>query len=379
MDPENAARIRNLTGEALDWSHLLRLAAAHGLMPLLYWHLNSTCPESVPPSVLEELRDRFRANSHRNLAHAAELLELLKLFEDHGIPAIPYKGPVLAASVFGNLALRQFIDLDILVPKSRVHEARDLLLARGYRPGEPPMTGRQEASLIESGHELGQVHPTKQIGAEIQWEIVPRYMAVPIDLEQFRQRLVRVPFARTTVPGFAPEDLLLILCVHGTNHCWQRLDWVCGVSELIRRHPEIDWRQMMERAETLGCRRMLLLGLFLAADLLGPELPAGLLENIRDDRTVRSLGNQVRGCLFDLPVVPRALFATAWFHLRTRERARDWIRFTFRLATTLTPSDRQVADLPVTLHFLYYPIRLVRLVVKHGLRTALRRPAHDHL
>ena len=32
-----------------------------------------------------------------------------------GIAAIPYKGPVLAAAVYGNLALRTFSDLDILV------------------------------------------------------------------------------------------------------------------------------------------------------------------------------------------------------------------------------------------------------------------------
>jgi len=46
-----------------------------------------------------------------------ELLELLTLFEAHCIPASPYKGPALAIMAYGNLALRQFSDLNILVHK----------------------------------------------------------------------------------------------------------------------------------------------------------------------------------------------------------------------------------------------------------------------
>jgi len=37
------------------------------------------------------------------------LLKLLDLFENHGIPAVPFKGPVLASSIYGDLSLRQFL------------------------------------------------------------------------------------------------------------------------------------------------------------------------------------------------------------------------------------------------------------------------------
>src|SRR5207253_975904 len=74
-------------------------------------------------------------------------------------------------------------------------------------------------------------------------------------------------------PAFAPARLLLILCVHGANHCWLRLNWLCDVAELLRRNPALDWPALAAEAERWGCRRILTLGLLLAHDLLDAPLP----------------------------------------------------------------------------------------------------------
>ena len=59
---------------------------------------------------------------------------MLEDFENHGITAIPYKGPALALQVYGDLKLRSFVDLDVLVRRSDAARAGTLLAARGYRP-----------------------------------------------------------------------------------------------------------------------------------------------------------------------------------------------------------------------------------------------------
>ncbi|GAG91885.1 unnamed protein product, partial [marine sediment metagenome] len=84
-------------------------------MPLLYQSLKKTCPEAVPDDTLEQLRAYFLTNAKRNLFLTGKLLRLLELLKDNGILAVPFKGPVLAESVYGDLSLRQFADLDILV------------------------------------------------------------------------------------------------------------------------------------------------------------------------------------------------------------------------------------------------------------------------
>src|SRR2546430_3203484 len=77
-------------------------------------------------------RHDLQLNARRNLLMLWELLEILDLFTEQGIRALPYKGPVLAAIEYGNLAARTFCDLDILVRKEDATRARDLLVARGY-------------------------------------------------------------------------------------------------------------------------------------------------------------------------------------------------------------------------------------------------------
>jgi hypothetical protein len=100
--PEIGQQIQTLAQQSLDWSYLLQTAARHSVLPLLYQNLKTLCPEAVPKPVLSELRNFFHTNAAHNLFLTQELLKILKLFQDNDIPAIPFKGPVLAVSVYGN-------------------------------------------------------------------------------------------------------------------------------------------------------------------------------------------------------------------------------------------------------------------------------------
>ena len=139
LDDAAAERALVLLRHDLDWAWLLGAAETHGVAPLLYWHLNRLAPATVPGAVLDDLRQRFLANARHSLLLTGELLRLLPLFADHGVPAIPFKGPTLAVYAYGNLALRQFIDLDLLILPADLARARELLAAEGYTfaEGEP--------------------------------------------------------------------------------------------------------------------------------------------------------------------------------------------------------------------------------------------------
>ncbi len=62
-----------------------------------------------------------------------ELQRILDIFKSHGITAIPYKGPVLAIQAYGNLAFREFGDLDIFIQKQDFLKVKELLLDNGYK------------------------------------------------------------------------------------------------------------------------------------------------------------------------------------------------------------------------------------------------------
>ncbi len=313
-DAATAARIRVLVGEDLDWERLLDAAPLHGIEPLLYWSLNTTCPEAVPKAVLRRLRRHFYANAGRTLFLTGELLKLLQALQAHGIPAIPFKGPTLAAAAYGNLALRQAGDLDILIHQRDLTRAEDLFTGNGYRRRAAPAGLRkailQKAVLWEADfvHDAGSA-------IDLHWGLLPKYFAFPVSLERCWARCQAVTLSGAIVATLAPEDLLLFLCLHGAKHHWERLQWVCDIAGLVRAYPGLAWDRLMDEAAAIGARRMLLLGLFLAADLLGACLPEMVRRSIAHDRTIPVLSAQVQERLF------------SGFYLRALDSVQHRLRF----------------------------------------------------
>jgi hypothetical protein len=375
VDSDTAARIETLTQENIDWGYLLKTAQEHGVTPLLYWNLIETCPEAVPESTLDQLQSYFRKNAQRNVFMAGELLRLLNLFETRGISAIPFKGPSLAASIYGNLALRrQSDDLDILIHEKDVLKARDLLLSQGYQP-EDKWTRRQETVLFQASHEYTFVHYSKRLKVELHWKITSKYFDIFPEPERLWERIMPSSLAGKEVMVFSPEDLLLILCVHGTTHLWQQLELICGVAELISADKGLDWEQVMEEAREVGGERMLFLGLFLANELLGAPLPDEVLRRVQADPPSKALAAQVHERLFHEVYSPSpGVFESSLFYLRTRERLQDKVRYCMLLA--MSPTEYELAALPqlASLSFFYHIIRPIRLLTgKYGLLGLLRR------
>lgn len=367
MDSERAERIRALLREDIDWAYLLRIALRHRMMPLLYWNLHATCPEAVPQVLLDQLQDHFHANVRHNLFLTGELLKLLQLFKGAGISALPFKGPVLAASVYGNLSLRQFSDLDILVHKRDVLKAGDLLISQGYKI---QLTSAQQVEFLQEWYHFHFVRDGSPVHVEIHWAFTPRYWSFPFDFERLWERLEHVNLAGTTVLNLLPEDLLLILCVHGFKHHWEGLKWICDIAELIRVYQGVDWRQVMEQARTLGSERVLFLGLFLASNLLGAALPEEVLQRVQADTVVKSLTANIRERFFSEANDPLQGVNPHVFFFRMRERLRDRVRYLlYYLRTAMTPNEKDWAFLPLPafLSFLYYLLPPIRLVRKYGL------------
>ena len=368
-----AVRIAALLREGIDWRYLLRAAHEHRVGALLYWQLSGACPEAVPKDILDQLQNHFRANHLRNLFLTGELLNLLRELEASGIPAIPYKGPVLATAAYGNLALREFGDLDVLVRKGDAMKAREVLSSLGYTP-QYCMTRAEEAAFLNYDRQYTLLRDDGCV-VELHWTVTPRAIYFLLGPEYLWKRAERASLGSGAVASFSPEDLLLILCVHGSAHLWERIGWICDIAELVRVSEIVDWEQLLKRASALSSKRMLLLGLVLANDLLDVDLPERVLCEARDDAEVRALAAEVHGRLFSEDMGARELLegSTRWrFHFRMIERLRDKLRYCIHRATTPTLSDWELVRLPTALFPCYPLLRPMRLGGKFGRRLAER-------
>ena len=363
IDPETSERIKTLLQKDIDWDYLLETATKQGVRPLLYRSLNTTFPEAVPQAILGQLRDYFHANALRNLVLTKELLNLLKLFEANEIPVIPFKGPVLAVSAYGNLALREFSDLDILVHKQDFLKAKDLLISQGHRQicsYQEIYSSEEEVEYFQQAHLSGK---DGKVGVDLHYEITTINFFLSLDPEPMWDRLQPVSLADMQVLTFSPEDTLLILCLNGTKEYWRSLERICSVAELLRTHQGINWEIVIKQAKTNGCERMLLIGLLLAHELLGTSLPEIVLQKIQVQPVVKSLTSQVQQWLFCEGENPLIDTQIKLFQFRVRERLQDL----FLYFTHPQWIDQEFLHLPPFLSFLYYVIRPIRLIGQSGL------------
>ncbi|MCR4318909.1 MAG: nucleotidyltransferase family protein [Candidatus Brocadiaceae bacterium] len=352
--------------EEVDWTSLFQLASWHKVLPLLYRSL-----QAAPGPVLSRLKAYVRSASGHSLLLTGELLRLLKRFEAQGIPAMPLKGPALASFLYGDMALRQSVDIDILVQEENYRSAKRLLLSLGYQPLYV-LARRQEKVYLQ--YQCQEVFTLARgdtkITTGLHWGIMPVNLPFRLNLKGVWERCETVSLAGATVTARSPEDLLLFLCVHGSKHGWRCLQWLCDVARLVSRHTTMDWCLCMERAKTSGCQRALFLGLFLADDILGTPIPHEIKQKTQHDPLTARLAGQIKWRLFDGDLIVPGSWEMWLFHLQLMERVQDRISYCVHVLTTPGPADWSSLPLPDFLFPLYYALRPMRLAGRYGLMKA---------
>lgn len=336
---EIEAQIRTLIGQKIDWQNLIQMAGFHGVIPLLHHSLKTTCPEIIPIATLNQLELHFKLNQINNQFLREELLKILNLFKENNIVAIPFKGVPLTAMAYGNLGLRQFCDLDILVKNQDFVKAKNLLISQlNYqpKPGQsqflPWLFGTMRSNIR---HDCTLIRKNDKAIIDIHQKVIGKYFCgFPIESQELWQRCEEIYIAETKVLTFNREDLLLILCVHGSKHLWRELKWICDVAQLVNVSPEINWNRVIHRAKELGCKRMLLIGLILTQELFKNTLPSDIEQSIQDDQQCKLLAQEI--CQLMIFAQTDSLTERMKIkHIITQVRMLDFLKDKFRFSVWL--------------------------------------------
>ncbi|HSE30940.1 MAG TPA: nucleotidyltransferase family protein [Pyrinomonadaceae bacterium] len=357
-DATVSSRARVLLSEKIDWEYLFQLARRHSVVPLVYTQLQTLAAELVPPEWMAQFKTSYQENVARNLVLTSELNALIRALNDAGIESIPFKGPVLAVLAYENLALRRFVDLDIIVKRDDVLLARDVLLNAGY---ECVLNVDQQTLLLQTQHNIQFKRDNGRTIVELHWEVASDLFARAVSADELWERLIQIDLNGETVNSMSVDDLMFSLCVHGSRHIWERLSWVCDIAELISRR-KIDWPSLIDRARSTDCERMFYLGLFLADRLFDINVPLEIRSKLTTDTQLQKIAEVIIPRLFSgtthVPASPSQIFRFN-FNLRTSWRGRA--RY---FAFMLRPTDRDLGiHLPRPLSFAYYLIRPVRLLM----------------
>jgi hypothetical protein len=340
------------------------------LLPLVHRSLASLEPGTVPAHALDEAATHSRRIAWRNLAMTRELLRVLHLLGESRVPVVSLKGPALATLVYGDVALREFSDLDLLVRPTDVAVARQLLLDAGYRAPNPQAPSRAAAQLQFDYH-IPLRHEETDTALELHWGISRKSYAYPQLTDWWWAERHTLRVAGEPVQTLSAEAHLLFLCIHGCKHAWRSLGWVCDVAELIRSNPSLDFERATRPARESGVQRMLALGTLLAHRLFQAPVPADRIPLFDHPRTA-ALAAEAESRLMGRVSESESMAAELRYQARLRERLTDKARFFLRVATTPNASDVELVALPPRLTGLYYLVKPVRLVAKwlHGWRAS---------
>jgi len=368
LPEERRLRVQALARKPLDWNFFLEQAVLHRVFSLVYKVFSSGTVNGLPHETKEKLRSLYFANLTRNLAAEKELKRILEAMSESGVSAAPYKGPVLAESVYGDLGLRQFNDFDILIRESDLEAAVSVLLGLGYAsefPDGPTEQTRLRACLRDFAFR----RPNGLCPVEVQWRLAQRYH--PLFREQNRvwARLREESLAGLPVRTLSAEDTLLVLCLHGLYHSWQHLQMVSDVAESMRAGQGIDWGHLLEDAREQGGLRILLLGMLLAHNILEAPLPPEVRSAAARDRFLTGLAARSGAGFFGRSSY--SIKARSYFFLEARMIGGlgNRLRYVWGRLSTPNENDLDAFRLPAGLFLLHPFYRMIRLFKTYFLRA----------
>jgi hypothetical protein len=340
-----------LLATPLRWDLILERATAQGVYPLFYRNLATLGFPGVPEHARVQLHHLSRINLLRNTLLTEELVRLLKLLADAGIPTMPLKGVALAQSLYGDPSMRTCVDIDILVPRSMVGRAFELLRAQGYASE----FGAGFFANLLLRHDIEYTLRRQERGfeftVELHWGVMWGGQLEASVTDQLWADAYSTTVFGAPAYALSPEWQILFLAAHAARHQWQGLKWLVDLHELFS-STEIDWDKLNKKAKQLGWEEVLRISLHVCHALFDTPVPANL--------SLGDLPTWVK--LF--PAAASASRTDAFFPARLLRRPAEKLRFFLRVLLVPTLAERRFLRLPSFLGLLYYPLRPLRLACK---------------
>lgn len=362
-DVERRGKIIEMASTSdLNWDLVVETSMKHKVFPLLYKNIKLLLLDKLPEHILKKLKTLNFNIATKNFYMLSFLSRILDLFEKNNICAIPFKGPVLSQDAYGDIGLRSYADLDILVSKKKALQSWKLLLENKFQP-QLKLKDAQKQKYIKS-----EDHMTFSKGiiyVELHWEMSGIYLPYPLTYEHVEIRKRKIMINNQVFLNLSLEDLIIYLCVHGTKHGWENIEQICIITQIIKSNQSVNWALIEKLAVERKCKKMLWLGLYLSFFFFRPSIPDLLMNEIKKNDSILGLAQEVITRLFkdsDNVRINNITDRFSLFHIKIRDSYVDKIRYGFRLFFRPTDKEWLYFPVPAYLSFIHYLLRPCRLI-----------------
>jgi hypothetical protein len=335
----DSARLRELL-RTVSWPGLFTLAEEHGVIALLAAALRRFDDSVAPPDSAQKIREYHRAQVLSAMKMTAELFRLVDLFRAVGLETVLVKGPTLAMRAYGDTGSRIFGDLDFIVRHRDILRATELMISAGYDCEVSP----DEIRAAKVPGQYSFVRKDAPLLVELHTERTMRYFPCGLPVEKFFAARQHELLDGHEIPVLSVEHELVLVCIHGAKHLWERLTLVADVAALAARQTALNWQESSATAEGAGAGRMLRVGVILAQDLLRAPLPQDVQSRIRADAAAVRLAREIATWLSSAGHSLPGLLRRALFRMRMRGNAVPGLGYLFKLTFSPTQEDWRDTD-----------------------------------
>ncbi len=357
---ETSRRRRGSLKAAAFLEHI-ELAKQNKLLPRIYWHFKQTSKDLIPNDIYSYLENHFINNSKHNLFLTNELLKTIDLLEKHDIKAIPFKGPTLSEFLYKNLALREFVDLDLIVKKEDVWKLREILLANSFKPYYEPLKNKQD-TFLKRQCSLKFRSPNN-VFFDIHWNYAQSYLNYKFD-DSIWERVQLLDFHNKKINVLSKEDLFIILSINFSKDGWKTLSNIYDIAELIKSH-DLDWDFILNKSVEINCKRVIALSVLLACDIDTLEIPQAILDKISSFKGLQATKDKTLKNTLKLQSHKINIIESCLFQIQLQKNLSEKLSYLYNFAIAPNERDWSFINLPKILSFLYIIIRPVRLLSKY--------------
>lgn len=240
LSPKTERSLPNLAG--LNIQDLLLLTKKHkvsSLAPLEpeYW--------ADRPDILKELKVFNKKKRQHALQQGATLFELKRLLGDSDIEFMVMKGLLLSQKLYGDIAFRSSLDIDILVQQKDTLKGHALLKKNGFVQHSPALQLTQSNSDVFQKLS-NQIAYNNNLGIqlELHWSLFKKKRTISHSPKEVWSHKIPTKILDQDFTMLDDRLLFQYLYIHGARHQYLSLIWLLDFATLCKSlHPdELEWQ-----------------------------------------------------------------------------------------------------------------------------------------
>jgi hypothetical protein len=307
-----------------------------------------------------QLELQSKANQLKAIKSQSIQFKLQSYFDEHHIYAIFLKGILLSRQYYGDLGLRNVVDIDVWVDEKVFNQLKLFLQSLGYVSvfDHHSFNQKQLNYIHQCNHDeiFYSAADNSSPVIELHWRLrnaLGNFMFDPI---KDQENLMKVELNGVTFSVFNHVDQFIFLCVHGAEHGWFKLKWLVDLVHM-NKAVDFDWEYVVIRAKVLRSQRELRLAWSLLEefyDLAIPEMIAKVKLTSTDTLRLNYVKHLItyEGAFCDT----RKEKLLNLFYILSLNR-RHFFAKELVLKNMTNTTDWLTLPLPSSLFFLYFPLR----------------------